>query len=88
MVVDASKVALALVVAPELLPLENQVLRKNLLACLESTRIVVPHHNNWLLFSAMVEAGIDALGGCADGMRVDYALRQMEQWYVGDSFWD
>lgn len=86
-VVDAAKVAMAVVTTPEFLPADATALRMNLLACLEATRIITPHHNNWLLFSAMVEAGIDALGGRADGMRVDYALRQMEQWYVGDGFY-
>ncbi len=86
-VVDASKVAMAIIRAPDLIPDDDISLRKNLLACLEATRVVTPHHNNWLLFSAMVEAGIDLLGGKADGMRVDYALQQLEQWYIGDSYY-
>lgn len=86
-VVDAAKVAFAIVMTPEFIPSEDKSLRQNLLTCLESTRSITPHHNNWLLFSAMVEAGIDALGGQADGMRIEYALRQLEQWYVGDSFY-
>ena len=49
-----------------------------------STRPIAPHFNNWLLFSAMVEAGLKALGANWDRARVDYALRQHEQWYKGD----
>ena len=46
--------------------------------------MIVPGFNNWLLFSATVEAGLHALGAHWDRMRVDYALRQHEQWYKGD----
>jgi hypothetical protein len=56
----------------------------NLVAALESTRIITPGFNNWLLFSAMVEAALSALGARPDMMRVDYALRQHDQWYKGD----
>lgn len=58
--------------------------RRNVLACLKATRAIVPGPNNWLLFSATVEAFLAAAGEEWDGMRVDYAIRQHEQWYVGD----
>src|SRR5258708_33486187 len=32
----------------------------------------------------MVEAALAALGARADSLRVDYALRQHDQWYKGD----
>ena len=57
---------------------------RNLVAALESTRAITPGYNNWLLFSAMVEAGLSALGARPDLMRVDYALRQHDVWYKGD----
>ncbi len=49
-----------------------------------STRERKPFFNNWLLFAACIEAGIAALGRQWDPMRVDYALRQHQTWYVGD----
>src|SRR4029450_3259385 len=58
--------------------------RPNLIAALESSRLTLPGFNNWLLFSAMVEAALARLGAAWDRMRVDYALRQHEQWYRGD----
>jgi hypothetical protein len=58
--------------------------RRNLVAALESTRVIVPGYNNWLLFSATVEAGLKQLGATWDRVRVDYALRQHDQWYKGD----
>ena len=44
----------------------------------------MPGFNNWLLFSATVEAGLKSLGAGWDRSRVDYAVRQHEQWYKGD----
>jgi hypothetical protein len=58
--------------------------RRNLIAALESSRTILPVFNNWLLFSATVEAALAKLGADWDRMRVDYALRQHEQWYKGD----
>ncbi len=58
--------------------------RAHVVAALESTRVITPGYNNWLLFSAMVEAALSALGARADLLRVDYALRQHEAWYKGD----
>ena len=58
--------------------------RRNLIVALESTRIITPGFNNWLLFSATVEAALLKLGAAWDRVRVDYALRQHDQWYKGD----
>ena len=58
--------------------------RRNLIAALESTRIITPGFNNWLLFSATVEAALLKLGAAWDRVRLDYALRQHDQWYKGD----
>jgi hypothetical protein len=62
----------------------DATVRRNLVAALESTRIITPVFNNWLLFSATIEAALASLGAKWDRMRVDYALRQHEQWYRGD----
>jgi hypothetical protein len=83
--VDAAFLAQALLRAPRALrdglP---ATARRQLIAALESTRAVVPGFNNWLLFSATVEAALFRLGAQWDRMRIDYALRQHEQWYKGD----
>jgi len=68
-----------------LLPLLPDATRQNLLAAFRASRKIIPHTNNWILFSAMVEVGIFVLGGeDFDLLRVKYALRQFEQWYKGD----
>jgi len=83
--VDAAFLAHAVVRAPKTLgeALAAPV-RARLVAALESTRAIIPAFSNWLLFTAMVEAGLKTLGASWDRVRVDYALRQHQQWYVGD----
>jgi hypothetical protein len=83
--VDAAFLAHAVVRAPAALgEALDAATRARLVAALESTRVITPAFSNWLLFSAMVEAGLARLGASWDRTRVDYALRQHEQWYVGD----
>jgi hypothetical protein len=83
--VDAAFLAHAVLRAPRTLleRLDGRV-QRNLAAALVRTRELVPVPNNWLLFSAMVEAALGRMGERADGMRIDYAIRQHEQWYKGD----
>jgi hypothetical protein len=83
--VDAAFLAQGLLRAPKtLLAAIDGATKKNLVAALESTRVITPAFSNWLLFSAMVEAGLDALGARFDATRVEYAVREHEQWYKGD----
>ncbi|NUR54823.1 MAG: DUF2264 domain-containing protein [Acidobacteria bacterium] len=83
--VDAAFLGQALLRAPRALIAElDERTTRNLVAALESTRAIAPGYNNWLLFSATVEAALKRLGTRWDGVRVDYALRQHEQWYKGD----
>jgi hypothetical protein len=86
--VDAAFLAQAVLRAPTALwtglapPVQD-----NLAAALRATRAIQPHFNNWLLFSATVEAAFCRLGLPWDPVRVDYALRQHEQWYAGDGLY-
>ena len=86
--VDAAFLAHAIVRAPhelhDKLPAST---KRNLIAALVSTRTIKPGFNNWLLFSAMVETALMVMGAEWDRMRVDYAVRQHEQWYKGDGMY-
>jgi hypothetical protein len=83
--VDAAFLAQALLRAPRALRESlDPGTKANLVSALVSTRAITPGFNNWLLFSATVEAALAALGASWDRMRVDYALRQHDQWYKGD----
>jgi hypothetical protein len=55
-----------------------------LLQAMADLRNRKPVFNNWLLFSAMTEAFLHATGAQPDLMRIDYAIRQHDRWYVGD----
>jgi hypothetical protein len=83
--VDAAFLAHAIVRAPKQLwePLDAAT-RAAIVKALESTRPIQPAISNWLLFSAMVEAALSMMGAPWDRLRVDYAVRQHQQWYKGD----
>ena len=88
--VDCGFLGQALLRAPnELWKKLDAATRKQLTAALVSSRKITPGFNNWLLFAAMVEAALALMGegepGEAwDAMRIDYAIRQHQHWYVGD----
>jgi hypothetical protein len=86
--VDAAFLALAVVRAPDQLWARlNSAAKENLVRALGETRKVQPGFNNWLLFSAMIEAFFAKVGQPWDAMRIDYALRQHQEWYKGDSIY-
>ncbi len=86
--VDAAFLAHAIVRAPrELHETLPSTTKRNLVAALVSTRVIKPGFNNWLLFSAMIETALSVMGADWDRMRVDYAVRQHEQWYKGDGMY-
>jgi hypothetical protein len=83
--VDAAFLAQALLRAPtELWGKLNPRVQADLIAGLQKTRAIQPYFCNWLLFSAIIEAALFRMGVGYDPMRVDYALRQLEDWYLGD----
>jgi hypothetical protein len=83
--VDAAFLALGILRAPKQMwePLDKTT-KRNLVKALQATRQVLPGQNNWLLFAAMVEAGLCFMGEWWDPMRVDYAIQQHKEWFVGD----
>jgi hypothetical protein len=84
-VVDAAFLAQGILRAPRALrDALDAATRRQLIAALESTRAITPGFNNWLLFSATIEAALARFDVPWDRMRVDYALRQHDEWYRGD----
>lgn len=82
--VDAAFLAHGLVRAPRLWSALSAEEQANLVKALQSSRVIKPGYNNWLLFSAMVEAALLKFTGAGDEMRMDYAIRQHLIWYKGD----
>jgi hypothetical protein len=84
-IVDAAFLAHAILRAPnELWHQLDARVQANLIQAIKTTRSRKPVFSNWLLFAAMIETFLCYVGSEWDPMRVDYALRQHEQWYVGD----
>lgn len=87
-VVDAAFLAQAVLRSPsELWKKLDPAAQSNLVKALRATRVIQPGFNNWLLFSAIIEACLCRLGEDWDKMRVDYAIRQHEEWYKGDGLY-
>lgn len=84
-VVDAAFLVLGIVRARKQLwePLDRTT-QANLVKALQETRKILPGRSNWLLFSAMVETGLYAMGEQWDSLRVDYAVQMHKEWFVGD----
>jgi hypothetical protein len=86
--VDAAFLTLAILRAPhELWDKLSRNTQQNVIRALQSTRVIKPGYSNWLLFSAMVEAGLSFMGASWDSMRIDYAIRSLELWYKGDGLY-
>ena len=84
-IVDTAFLSLAMLRAPhELREKLPAAVRAQLADAMRATREQLPNYNNWLLFAAMIEAGLFALGEQWDRVRVDYALREHANWYLGD----
>jgi hypothetical protein len=86
--VDCGFLAQAILRAPtELWKKLDAATQKNLAAALISSRVITPGQNNWLLFAATVEGALALMGERFDAMRIDYAVRAHQQWYVGDGLY-
>lgn len=85
--VDTALLAYALLKAPRLLEGVSEETRAHLIQAFKLTRDLQPYRNNWLLFSACVEAALDGLGERVDEARVDDALCQHSDWYLGDGWY-
>lgn len=83
--VDAAFLAHGLLRAPtQLWKTLDASVQANVVRALQSSRSIKPGYNNWLLFSAIIEAALLKLTGQADELRMDYAVKQHLSWYKGD----
>ena len=83
--VDSSFLSLAILRAPrQLLAAMDASTRLRLIAALHLQRAIQPPFNNWLLFAALNEVMLKTLNADYDRLRIDYALREHQAWYVGD----
>lgn len=83
--VDTAFLAQALLRAPvQLWGALDARTQQQLVTALRDSRVIVPYRNNWILFSAMVEAALYKLAGEGDMVRISLALDQVDEWYLGD----
>ncbi|WP_461070845.1 DUF2264 domain-containing protein [Spirosoma horti] len=82
--VDAAFLAHGLIRSPKLWQSLTATEQANVIKALQASRVIKPGYNNWLLFSAMVEAALLKYAGSGDELRMDYAIRQHQAWYKGD----
>ena len=85
--VDASYLALAFLRSPWLWNNLVDSTKQQVIIALARSRKVNPVNNNWILMSAMIETFMAHYGYPFDEMRIDMALRQFDQWYVGDGLY-
>ncbi|RKR81636.1 uncharacterized protein DUF2264 [Mucilaginibacter gracilis] len=85
--VDAAYISDAFIRAPWLWQHLGKNEQRLLVNSIKVTRQFRPPFSNWLLFSAMNEAFLCNFGFDYDVVRIDYAIRQLEQWYAGDGMY-
>ncbi|NIJ20319.1 hypothetical protein FHS95_002011 [Sphingomonas naasensis] len=86
--VDSAYFTNALLRAPKQLwePLDATT-KKRVVAEIQGLRRVPPPYTNWLLFAAMNEAFLLSIGAQWDPIRIDLAVRKINEWYVGDGWY-
>ncbi|TWI67741.1 uncharacterized protein DUF2264 [Pseudoduganella lurida] len=85
--VDSAYFTNALMRAPKQLwePLDA-VTKRRIIAEIKSLRRIEPPYINWMLFAAMNEAWLLSIGEEYDPMRMNVAIRKVNEWYVGDGW--
>lgn len=85
--VDSAYYTNALMRAPKALwePLDATT-KERIIKQIKALRHVDPPYTNWLLFAAMNEAWLLSIGEEHDPMRVQLAVRKINEWYVGDGW--
>jgi len=61
--------------------------RERVLGALEEARTIKPWHNNWLLFSAVIEAFLASKGQRFKRGYIEHALHCFDKWYLGDGIY-
>ncbi len=86
--VDSAFFTSALLRAPDALwkPLDAAT-KQRIIEEVQKLRRVSPPYTNWLLFAAMNEAFLLAVGAQWDPVRIDLAVRKLNEWYVGDGWY-
>jgi hypothetical protein len=82
--VDASFLALSFIRCPWLWAHLDTATQQQVVTAFKQTRQITPPFQNWILFTGMIEAFFCQYNQDWDPVRIEYGIRQFEQWYVGD----
>ncbi|UKJ06740.1 DUF2264 domain-containing protein [Solitalea lacus] len=87
-IVDAAYMAQAFLRAPKALwePLDS-LTKKRVTEEFKALRTMTGAYNNWLLFAGINEAFLMNIGEKADPVRIQYAQKKINEWYVGDGWY-
>jgi len=86
--VDAAYVAQSFLRAYDQLWLPlDETTKQRYIAEFQQLRRVDPPYTNWLLFSSTIECFLAKANAQPDYYRIHSALRKIEEWYVGDSWY-
>lgn len=65
----------------------NEATQTRIIEEMKASRKIKPFMNNWLLFSAMIEAALLELTGECDLAPIQFAISKHEEWYKGDGWY-
>lgn len=85
--VDSSYYTNAFMRAPQLWKALDPTAKKRVIEEIKGVRRFSPPYTNWLLFAAMNEAFLLSIGEDWDPVRIDLAVRKINEWYVGDGWY-
>lgn len=88
-IVDAAYLVQSFMRAPKALwePLDNKT-KSNTIDCLKKLQVkTFPNNNNWVLFSAAIEAFLLSVGEDSNKDIITAAIQKIEGWYVGDGWY-
>lgn len=86
--VDAAFLAQAFIRSPKILWGElDKKTQKMVISEMRKTREISPWHNNWLIFTAMIETFFLNIGEQYNKKPIYYALNEFEKWYKGDGIY-
>jgi hypothetical protein len=85
--VDSAYYTNAFMRAPQLWKALDATTKKRVVEEIRGLRRFSPPYTNWLLFAAMNEAFLLSIGEDWDPIRIDLAVRKINEWYVGDGWY-
>ena len=85
--VDAAFLAESFLRAPYLWNQLNKITQQRYKGCFQKIRKIIPYHNNWILFSGIVECFFIFIREKPNEEKMFNIANQINNWYVGDGWY-